>query len=138
MVWFCMLLAIDLVGFGIVFAAWAGWGVSLRVYDWSRILLFYFGSVTLVLHLIRFAIARALGPSGSLSLGMRIERSLVQAAALLALSTSVFTVRRAFGGAAIILGAAGMVCASVLIVVRFRHYIRWRTIRLRRESRRWE
>ena len=135
MVWFCLLLAVDFVGILVLFAFVSGWGVSISVYEWSVVSLAFLGSATLVFHLVRFAVPRMVGLKVSLRLGTRLERSLVRAAALLALSTFLFMLGPEVGPAIVIPSAVGVVSTSLLVITRFRRYTRWRSIRFRRESR---
>ena len=92
MVWFSLLLAFDFVGFAVLLAIVAGWSVPNSAYALSALSLFYFGSATLGFHLFRYLVEHLPGPPDVLRLGTRLERSLIRAAAWLALSTYLLIV----------------------------------------------
>ncbi len=87
-------------------------------------------------------IERLLRISLELRLRIHLQRSLDDFAALLAVSTSVLMigVYHVDDGevALVVVGAAGCVISSLLFVRQFRRYRRWRSICIRRESRRLE
>ena len=143
MVWFSLLLiAFNFFGFSLLLARLAGWSVSDELYHIPAILLFWIGLTVLVIQLIIHLIERFLRISLELRRRIHLQRSLDNSAALLAVSTSVLMigVYHVDDGevALVVVGAAGCVISSLLFARQFRRYRRWRSICIRRESRRLE
>ena len=149
MVWFGLLLSLDLLGFAVALAMVAGWSVYDSFY-WLPASLSYLGTATLVFHLLRSSATRMFSGPAPLRLGTRIERSLIRAAAWLALSTFLLLIgsdmhfgpsavavqrRKLDGLILVIVGAVAAFYSCRLLIGRYRRHIRWRSLCLRRESR---